>query len=284
MEEVVPEGVKQELEQVTAIYNMIVEFFVAYSFQIIGALIIMLLGFWIAGKVSNWVFKLTQRHDLDITLSRFVTSCTKILIIAMVAIVALNKLGISVTPLLAMIGAIGLGAGLAVQGLLSNYSSGLTIVLTRPFVVGDTISVQDVTGLVKEVHLSHTLLTNEDGVDISIPNKHIVGEIIHNSKANTLAELAIDIAYSEDAEAAIAEISRVIAGFEEVSGDPKPQVGIEAFAASGVTIGYRVWLPTEKYFDSLYRINLAVFNALKAKGVEIPFPQREVRILNPEAK
>jgi small conductance mechanosensitive channel len=284
MEEVVPEGVKQELEQVTAIYNMIVEFFVAYSFQIIGALIIMLLGFWIAGKVSNWVFKLTQRHDLDITLSRFVTSCTKILIIAMVAIVALNKLGISVTPLLAMIGAIGLGAGLAVQGLLSNYSSGLTIVLTRPFVVGDTISVQDVTGLVKEVHLSHTLLTNEDGVDISIPNKHIVGEIIHNSKANTLAELAIDIAYSEDAEAAIAEISRVIAGFEEVSGDPKPQVGIEAFAASGVTIGYRVWLPTEKYFDTLYRINLAVFNALKAKGVEIPFPQREVRILNPEAK
>lgn len=284
MEEVVPEGVKQELEQVTAIYNMIVEFFVAYSFQIIGALIIMLLGFWIAGKVSNWVFKLTQRHDLDITLSRFVTSCTKILIIAMVAIVALNKLGISVTPLLAMIGAIGLGAGLAVQGLLSNYSSGLTIVLTRPFVVGDTISVQDVTGLVKEVHLSHTLLTNEDGVDISIPNKHIVGEIIHNSKANTLAELAIDIAYSEDAEAAIAEISRVIAGFEEVSSDPKPQVGIEAFAASGVTIGYRVWLPTEKYFDTLYRINLAVFNALKAKGVEIPFPQREVRILNPEAK
>jgi small conductance mechanosensitive channel len=284
MEEVVPEGVKQELEQVTAIYNMIVEFFVAYSFQIIGALIIMLLGFWIAGKVSNWVFKLTQRHDLDITLSRFVTSCTKILIIAMVAIVALNKLGISVTPLLAMIGAIGLGAGLAVQGLLSNYSSGLTIVLTRPFVVGDTISVQDVTGLVKEVHLSHTLLTNEDGVDISIPNKHIVGEIIHNSKANTLAELAIDIAYSEDAEAAIAEISRIIAGFEEVSGDPKPQVGIEAFAASGVTVGYRVWLPTEKYFDSLYRINLAVFNALKAKGVEIPFPQREVRILNPEAK
>ncbi|BFM17660.1 small-conductance mechanosensitive channel MscS [Maricurvus nonylphenolicus] len=284
MEEVVPDGVKQELEQVTAIYNMIVEFFVAYSFQIIGALIIMLLGFWIAGKVSNWVFNLTQRHNLDITLSRFVTSCTKVLIIAMVAIVALNKLGISVTPLLAMIGAIGLGAGLAVQGLLSNYSSGLTIVLTRPFVVGDTISVQGVTGLVKEVHLSHTLLTNEDGVEISIPNKHIVGEIIHNSKANTLAELAIDIGYGEDAETAIEEINRVIAGFEEVCSDPKPQVGIEAFAASGVTIAYRVWLPTEKYFDSLYRINLDVFNALKAKGVEIPFPQREVRILNPEAK
>lgn len=284
MEEVVPEGVKQELEQVTAIYNMIVEFFVAYSFQIIGALIIMLLGFWIAGKVANWVFALTQRHNLDITLSRFVTSCTKILIIAMVAIVALSKLGISVTPLLAMIGAIGLGAGLAVQGLLSNYSSGLTIVLTRPFVVGDTITVQGVSGLVKEVHLSHTLLTNEDGVDIMIPNKHIVGEIIHNSQANTLAEIAIDIAYSADPEIAIAAINDALSAFEEISGEPKPQVGIEVFAGSGITIGIRAWLPTVKYFDTLYRVNLAVFNALKDKDIEIPFPQREVRILNPEAQ
>ncbi len=275
------ESVKQELVQFQEIYNLVVEFFVNYSFQIIGALIILMLGLLVAGKVSNWSLALMQRHNLDVTLSRFIASCVRILIVAMVAIVALGKLGISVTPLIAMIGAVGLGAGLAIQGLLSNYSAGLTIVLTRPYVVGDTIQVQGVSGLVKEVHLSHTLLTNEDGVEISIPNKHVVGEIIHNSHANTLAEVAIDIAYSADPEQASALLKSVLASFgDEICQEPAPQVGIEAFGESGITLGVRVWLPTERYYDLLYRVNLALFNALKEAGVEIPFPQREVRLLD----
>jgi small conductance mechanosensitive channel len=278
------ESVKQELVQFQAIYNQVVEFFVNYSFQIVGALIVLLLGLWVAGKVSKWSLALMQRHNLDITLSRFIASCVKILIVAMVAIVALGKLGISVTPLIAMIGAVGLGAGLAIQGLLSNYSAGLTIVLTRPYIVGDTIQVQGVSGQVKEVHLSHTLLTNEDGVDISIPNKHVVGEIIHNSHANTLAEIAIDIAYSADPEQAAERLKSVLAEFgDDICQDPSPQVGIQAFGESGITLGVRVWLPTERYYDLLYRINLALFNALKEAGIEIPFPQREVRLLNRES-
>ncbi|GAA0787027.1 mechanosensitive ion channel family protein [Marinobacterium sediminicola] len=275
------ESVKQELVQFQEIYNLVVEFFVNYSFQIVGALIIVLLGLWVAGKVSSWALALMERHNLDVTLSRFIASCVRILIVAMVAIVALGKLGISVTPLIAMIGAVGLGAGLAIQGLLSNYSAGLTIVLTRPYVVGDTIRVQGVSGLVKEVHLSHTLLTNEDGVEISIPNKHVVGEIIHNSHANTLAEVSIDIAYSADPEHASALLKKALQTFgDQICQEPAPQVGIEAFGESGITLGVRVWLPTERYYDLLYSINLALFNALKDAGIEIPFPQREVRLLN----
>ncbi len=275
------ETVKQELVQFQEIFNMVVQFFVNYSFQILGAILILMLGLLMASKVSNWSLALMQRHNLDVTLSRFIASCVKILIVAMVAVVALGKLGISVTPLIAMIGAVGLGAGLAIQGLLSNYSAGLTIVLTRPYVVGDTIQVQGVSGLVKEVHLSHTLLTNEDGIEISIPNKHVVGEIIHNSHANTLAEVAIDIAYSADPEHASKLLKSVLAGFdEEICQDPAPQVGIEAFGESGITLGVRVWIPTERYYDLLYRVNLALFKALKEAGIEIPFPQREVRLLN----
>lgn len=275
------ETVKQELVQFQEIFNMVVQFFVNYSFQILGAILILMLGLLLASKVSNWSLALMQRHNLDVTLSRFIASCVKILIVAMVAVVALGKLGISVTPLIAMIGAVGLGAGLAIQGLLSNYSAGLTIVLTRPYVVGDTIQVQGVSGLVKEVHLSHTLLTNEDGIEISIPNKHVVGEIIHNSHANTLAEVAIDIAYSADPEHASELLKSVLAGFdEEICQDPAPQVGIEAFGESGITLGVRVWIPTERYYDLLYRVNLALFKSLKEAGIEIPFPQREVRLLN----
>ncbi len=284
MDEQVDQQVEQQLAQFQEIYDLVVQFFVNYSFQIVGAIIIMLVGLWVAGKISNLVFGLTQRHNLDITLSRFIASCVKVILVVMVGIVALGKLGISVTPLVAMIGAVGLGAGLAVQGLLSNYSAGLTIVLTRPFVVGDTICVQGVTGLVKEVHLSHTMVTNEDGVEISIPNKHIIGEIIQNSHQHMLAELSIDIAYSAKPERAIAALNRALQEYsEELCQDPLPQVGIEKFADSGITLGIRVWIPTERYYEVLYRVNLSLFNALKAEGIEIPFPQREVRLLNPPA-
>lgn len=273
-------NVQQELEQVAAIYSLVTEFFVNYSFQLLGAFIIFLLGLWVASKISRWVFALTQHHQLDVTLSRFIASFARIIVIAMVAIVALNKLGISVTPLLAMIGAIGLGAGLAVQGLLSNYSAGMTIILTRPFVVNDTISVKNVTGQVKEVHLAFTLLTNEDGVQISIPNKHIIGEIIHNSGAHSLAEIQLGIAYSANPELAITTIHEALTTFNTIAQTPKAQVGIEGFGASSIDLGLRLWLPTDSYYQLLYKINLAVFTALKEKGIEIPFPQQEVRLLN----
>ncbi|MGK0500892.1 MAG: small conductance mechanosensitive channel [Oceanicoccus sp.] len=274
---------EQELRQAAEIYNLVVEFFVAYSFQILGALIIFLIGLFVANKVSKLVFSLCQKRELDITLSRFVASFSKIVIVVMVAIIALGKLGISVTPFLAIVGALSLGVGLAVQGLLSNYSAGLTIVLTRPFVVGDTISVQGVTGIVKEVHLALTMLTNEDGVEISIPNKHIIGEIIHNSHANILVEVSIGVAYDSDLKLTIAAISAVLNSFDEVCKDHPAQVGVDEFGDSSINMGIRFWTPTENYYAVRYRVNLAIFNALQEHNITIPFPQREVRIQNENA-
>lgn len=106
----------KELAQFQAIYDLLVEFVVNYSFQIIGAIIILLIGLWVASRVSAWSLKLMQRHNLDITLSRFIASCVKILVIALVAVIVLGKLGISVTPLVAMIGAVGLGAAWRCRG------------------------------------------------------------------------------------------------------------------------------------------------------------------------
>lgn len=128
----------------------------------------------------------------------------------MVAIIALGKLGISVTPFVAAIGALSLGAGLALQGLLSNYGAGLYIIISRPFIVGDTIRVQDVTGLVKEVHLAFTMLADEDDVEITIPNRHIIGEILYNSHTDTLAEETVGITYDSDPNKAIAVIKQAL--------------------------------------------------------------------------
>ena len=270
---------EKELQQAQAIYQIITEFFVNYSFQILGAVIILSLGVLVARKISDVVLRLCNRKELDVTLSQFIANTAKIAIIVMVAIVSLGKVGISVTPFVAAIGALSLGAGLAVQGLLSNYGAGLNIILTRPFVVGDTIRVKDVAGQVKEVRLAFTLLTDEDDVEITIPNRHIVGEIIHNSFTDTLAEETVGIAYDSDPDRAIAVIRKALENTEKVSKEKAPLIGIEDFADSSVNIGIRFWAPTHYYYDTRYRANSAIFAALKDAGITIPFPQREIRIL-----
>jgi small conductance mechanosensitive channel len=289
----VAESLGQELEQVNAIYQMVVEFFVGYSFQIIGALLIMLLGIFVAGKVSNMVERLCLKKKLDVTLSSFIASTVKIIIVVFIAIIALGKVGISVTPFVAAIGALSLGAGLAMQGLLANYAAGLNIIITRPFIVGDTIEVQNVTGLVKKVQLAYTMLIDEDGTEISIPNRHIVGEIIHNSYSNMLAEISIGIAYSEDAPRAIQIVQQALAKVEELKdiqmpldeeGVPKTeqklQVGIGSFGDSSVNLCVRAWLPTSKFHQLRFILNAAIYAALNENNVKIPFPQHEIRMLN----
>lgn len=270
---------EQEIEQFTEIYNLVTAFLVNYSFQIIGAIIIFIIGIVVARRISNLVLRLCQKKKLDVTLSGFIANTVRLIIIVMVGIIAMGKLGISITPFVAAIGAVSLGAGLAVQGLLSNYGAGLNIILTRPFVVGDTISVQGVSGVVKEVHLAYTILTDEDEVSITVPNKHIVGEIIHNSQADSIVELTVGIAYRSDPRVAINAILQALQHIEGISDRRKPQVGIEVFGDSSINLGVRFWARTEVRYETHYVANMAIHDALKLAGVEIPFPQREVRML-----
>jgi len=270
----------EELQQAQEVYNLIVQFLVTYSFQIVGAIIILILGIVVANKLSGFIENFMVRKKLDVTLSHFAAGAIKILIIAFTAIIALGKVGISVTPFVAAIGALALGAGLALQGLLSNYAAGVSIIITRPFVVGDTISVQGVTGVVREVKLAYTILTNEDDVTIIIPNKHIVGEIIHNSNTNSVVEVTVGIAYASDPEQAISVISQAIINTPGVITTKEPQVGIDNYGDSSIDIGLRFWVPTQALFETKYQANLAVFKALAENDIEIPFPQRHVHLIN----
>ena len=270
----------QELEQFAAIYEQVTTFLVNYSFQLIGAIIVFLIGVLVARRVSSFVLGLCARKGLDVTLSGFIANTTRLIIIVMTAIIALGKLGISITPFVAAVGALSLGAGLAMQGLLSNYGAGLNIILARPFVVGDTISVQGVGGVVKEVHLAYTVLADEDEVKITIPNKHIVGEIIHNSQNDSIAEFKVGIAYHCDPKKAVQVILEGIAGIEGISTARAPQVGIEGFGDSSIDIGVRYWVRTQVRHEAQYLANMAIYDALQAAAIDIPFPQREVRMLN----
>ncbi|AXX92246.1 mechanosensitive ion channel protein MscS [Malaciobacter molluscorum LMG 25693] len=272
---------QEELESIQKVYNVLIEFFMNYSFQLLGAIIILILGFFVAKKISQAVEKLCLKNNLDITLTKFIVNVVRFTIIIGAAIIAIGKLGITLTPFIAGIGAASLGAGLALQGTLSNYGAGLSIIITRPFIVGNTISVKDVYGIVEEIKLAHTILLTEDGEKITVPNKYIIGEVIVNSFDYRIVESTIGIAYNSDVESAITLILEELENYKDlISTEAKPQVGIKNFGDSSINIEYRYWAKTDSYFEIQYKINLAIFNTLKKNSIEIPFPIRDVFIHN----
>jgi small conductance mechanosensitive channel len=206
----------------------------------------------------------------------------RLAIIGLFVIIAVGKLGVSITPLIAALGGLAVGASFAIQGPVSNYGAGFVIILTRMFKVGDTIAVQDCFGVVKEITLAMTVLVAEDGEDIVIPNKHVVGEIHRNSYANRMVEGSIGVAYAADPDAAIDVIRNVLGDTEAVISDPAPQVGIEGFGDSSINLAFRYWVPTLSFFELQFTVNRNVFKALGDAGIPIPFPQREVRLLSAE--
>jgi len=269
---------RDEIDQVANIYNIIIEFFTNYSFQLIGALIVFIIGYMLAGKVSAWVLKLCLKNKLDVTLSQFLSNTTKMLMVIMITIISLGKLGISVTPFIAAIGAISLGAGLALQGLLANYAAGFNIILIRPFVVGDTITIHGVTGVVEEVLLAYTLLKNEDDVTITVPNKHIVGEILHNSRNDSLLELTVGISYDHNPLEVVKLLENTMLSLDIIGNNKKLQVGIDEFSDSAITLAIRLWTPTINLYAAKYKAYAGIYSALDEANIHIPFPQRDVHI------
>ena len=271
-----------ELETVQQIYNVVVEFLINYSFQIFGAIIILVIGSKLAGWLGRRVTNLCEKKDVDITLARFLGNFVKILTLAFVIIIAIGKFGISIAPFIAAVGAIAFGASFALAGPVSNYGAGLVIILSRPFVIGDTITINNVSGQVEEIHLAATILTTEDDERITIPNNHIIGEILFNSFNNRIVEATVGISYQDDPEKAIAVLRGALSAIDDICSEPPPQIGIEAFGESSIDLGMRYWVPTKKYFQTLYRANLAVHKALKEAQITIPFPQRDVNLIKLE--
>ena len=255
------------------------ELAVNYGFQAFGAVIILVIGWYASRWVGKMVGSLCDRSHMDITLARFFANLARTVLLMFVVIIALGKFGITIAPFIAALGAVAFGGTLALQAPLSNYGAGLSIILTRPFVVGDTIRVAGVIGVVEDIRLAHTQLSSEDGEIITIPNKDIVGEIIRNSFANLVVEAVVSVDYGTDMEKAIALIRGAISSCRDVPQTPVPNVGIQRFGDSGIEIGYRFWVPTRRYYEITYDVNGRILAAFRANGINISFPRREVRML-----
>jgi small conductance mechanosensitive channel len=268
----------QELHYVQQFYELTIEFVTNYSFQIIGAIIIVTIGWFLSKYIYNVLIQFFNTHDFDVTLGKFVANGIRILVFGAMVIVAIGKLGISIAPFIAAVGAIFLTAGLALQGTVANFAAGISLVISRPFKIGDTISVNNIYGVVEEIKLAYTTLRTEDEEMITVPNKNMIGEVIVNSYDYRIVESSVGISYRDDAEKTIALIKNVIDGFENLSGDNKSIVGIQKFGDNAVEIGMRYWVPTRNFFKIQYEVNLAVYNALNDAKVTIPYPQRDIHL------
>ena len=269
----------KELQTLQKFYNIAIEFLTHYSFQLVGAMIIVIVGWFAAKYAYALLMRLFESHHFDMTLAKFVASVVKMLIFVAMIVIALGKVGISIAPFVAAIGAVSLTAGLALQGSVSNYAAGVILIISRPFKVGDTLSISGFYGVVEEIKLSYTVLRNEDEELITIPNKKMIGDVLVNSFEFRVVESSIGVAYEEDPAKAIALMNEVLSGFKEVAKEHKPVIGIAKFGDSSIEIGLRYWVPTKSYFKTQYEVNLALYQALHVNNIRIPYPQREVRIL-----
>ncbi|QOP44822.1 mechanosensitive ion channel family protein [Sulfurimonas paralvinellae] len=269
----------EQLQKINKFYDVMMEFLANYSLQIIGAVLIMVIGVIAAKYVHKITLRLLLKKNLDETVSKFTANLVRFLVIAMMAVLALGKLGISIAPFIAALGAISLTAGLALQGSVSNFAAGIVLIITKPFKIGDTITIHDVYGEVEDIKLAYTVLVNEDGEQITIPNKYMIGDILVNSFAFRIVEGSVGIAYDSDVTHAITTITQTLNQHKDINKENEAIVGIEKFNDSSIDIAYRYWAPTKSFFKTQYEVNLGIFNALQKENISIPFPQREVRML-----
>lgn len=273
------ENLDDLLEYISKWSDTIVEHITRYGVQALIAICILAIASLIARNLARFLLKFCEKRKVDITLSRFFAGFAKLLILIFGIIMALSKIGVEITPFIALLGASAFGFSLAVQGPISNYGSGMVLILTRPFKVGDTLTVQELTGQVDLVNLGTTQLINEDNERITIPNRKVLGEIFTNSYEHKLVEGIVGIAYEADPQQAIDVITQAVSAVDGLDPERPPIVGIDEFADSSINIGYRVWLPVASYHKTRFAVNLAVHQALQNAQINIPFPQRDVHLI-----
>ena len=265
-----------QIETARGLFDVIVEIIVKYGFQVLGGIIVLVVGWLVAGYIEKIVNKMLQSKNLDVTVSKFIVGAVKLLVMAFAVIVALGKFGIEIAPLIAGISVAGFGLSFALQGPLSNYASGATLIFTKPFKVGDIVEVCGVEGQVIDMKLPRTELKTLDGELIVIPNKHIIGEIILNCSDSKRIDITVGVSYNSDIDKVIAVVSKIINDEARIVKTKTPKIGISEFADSSINIYARAWCKQDEYYDVKFAVNKKIFDEFNKNGIEIPFPQRVV--------
>jgi small conductance mechanosensitive channel len=268
------------IQTIDLIKTKVVSFLTDYGFQIIGALIILTIGlviaWWLGRVLGQWLE--TKRVEPPIVM--LAVRVIRLLVFLVALLQALDKLSVPIGPMLAGIGVAGVGIGLALQGVLGNLVAGLTIIFTKPFRVGEYIEVVGVSGQVKQIELFSTMLLHADMSHIMVPNRKLVGEILHNYGQIRQLDLGVGVGYGTDLDSAQKIVREILAANPRVLKDPAPFLGISALGDFSIQITIKPWTKVTDYNPAQVEIYEAILNQFRANKIEIPFPQREVRLLN----
>ena len=256
------------------------EWLVSYGPRLIGAVVVLVVGWWASRIIRSMVRRLMGRADLDETLTAFAGNLTYMALMALVVVTALGQLGVATTSFAAIIGASALAIGFALQGSLANFAAGVMLMLFRPFKVGDFVEAGGVSGVVEEVQVFATKIRTGDNREITVPNGSITsGSIVNNSAKETRRiDLVFGIGYGDDIAKAKSILRQIVDGDERVLKDPAPTIAVSELADSSVNLVCRPWVRTGDYgavrFDVIERVKLE----FDRQDISIPFPQTDVHV------
>lgn len=256
----------------------------AWGWKILAALLILVIGRWIARAVRGIVRKSMQSRGIDPMLANFLASILYTILLVAVIIAAVGQLGIQTTPLVAVLGAAGLAVGLALQNSLGNFASGVMLVLFRPFSKGDFVEAGGTSGTVLEVGIFNTVLNTPDNRRIIVPNGQITGDTITNYSAydTRRIDLIIGVGYGDDLKLARDTIERTVTAHEKVLDDPAPVILLMDLGDSSVNFAVRPWVKADDYWVVRSELLESIKVDLEAAGCELPFPQRDVHLYRPD--
>ena len=259
--------------------DTLIELAIRFGPRLFTALLILVVGMFASGWVSRWVTQFLGHRDLEPPLRLLLARIAAAFLFAFFVLMALQNLGVELLPLLAGLGVVGAGVALATQGVLSNIVAGLSIIFSKPFRVGEYIAIAGVEGVVESITLFNTTLGHVDRSQVVVPNRKVVGEILHNYGNIRQVEITVGVAYDSDVEVVVELIRGVLAANKRVLQDPQPLVLPMQVGDSSLSIAVKPWVAVQDQVAATGEIYAAVLVALRAHGVVMPPPQREVRLI-----
>jgi small conductance mechanosensitive channel len=251
-----------------------------YGLKVIAAIVIFVVGRWVAQLLRNILEKVMRRGKVDETLISFAGHLAYIFLITVIVIAALNQLGIQTTSFIAIIGAAGLAVGLALQGSLANFAAGVLMIIFRPFNVGDYVEAGGTAGTINEITVFTTNMTTPDNRVIIIPNAKIMGDNIVNYSAKEIRrmDLVFGVSYGDDLQKVKDVLNDVLTAENRVLKDPAPMIGVLELADSSVNFAVRPWVKTGEYWPLFFDLKERIKRRFDEEGISIPFPQSDVHL------
>ena len=269
-------------EHIIKALQSLTEMALSYGVDILGALAILIIGWTVAGWVARLTYKALNRIPrVDDTLKPVLSSIVRYVIIAFVIVAVLAQFGIETTSIIAVFGAVGLAIGLALQGTLSNIAAGVMLLLLRPFSVGEYVDAGNVSGTVEEIGLFTTRFKSVNGLFVSAPNSGLWNSVITNYSRNSLRriDLLVRIGYDDDLNGAIEDLKSLMNEDKCTLNDPEPEIFVTELADNSVNMTLTCWVNTSDYWATLTDLTRNTKLKLDEKGYSIPYPQREVHII-----